>query len=255
MLYRNILFYQYQSVPDPFALREELRALCTDLGLLGKIIVAEEGINGNVSGSMIATAEFMHVLSQLFVGMEFKQGLSNEHTFTRMVLRVKQEIVSFKTPVSLENKAPYIAPQELKQLLDSNEDVVLIDARNVYEWEIGSFKNAIKPDIHVFKDFVRIAEDYAHLKDKPIVTFCTGGIRCEKASAYLKEQGFSNVRQLHGGILSYGKEVGSDHWEGECFVYDERLSVRMDDPEALHENREKTTERQAVFFKRALGCE
>jgi len=255
MIYRNLLFYEYQEVQHPEVFRDELKALCQELELLGKIIIAPEGINGSVSGSFIATAELMRVLNSYFPRMEFKQGLSDDHTFTRLVLRVKQEIVSFKQPVSLENKAPYIDPIELKQLLDNNEEVILVDARNTYESEIGSFKNAVKPDIQLFREFVRVAKDLQDKKDAPIVTFCTGGIRCEKASAFLVEQGFTNVRQLHGGILTYGKEVGSAHWEGECFVYDERLSVRMDNPEELHPNKEKSNERTAVYFKRALGVE
>lgn len=255
ILYRNILFYEYARVKDPDAYRFELKELCQDLGLLGKIIVSREGINGNVSGSMVATTEFMHALTQTFPEIDFKQGLSDDHTFTRLVLCVKQEIVSFKHPVSLDNKAPYIAPKQLKALLDAQEDVVLLDARNSYESEIGTFKKAIAPDIQVFKEFVHVAQDLADIKDKPIITFCTGGIRCEKASAYLREQGFTNVRQLHGGILSYAKECGGAHWEGKCFVFDERLAVNMDNSEALHPNVERSNERRAVYFKRALGVE
>lgn len=254
-VYRNSLFYQYRTVPDPKALRQELKALCQELELLGKIIVSEEGINGNVSGTMIATTECMYALRNHFPGIDFINGLSDAHTFTRLVLQVKQEIVSFKHKVNLENKAPYITPRELKELLDNNEDVVLVDARNAYESELGSFAGAIKPDIQVFKEFTQVAQDLVDVKDKPIVTFCTGGIRCEKASAYLREQGFSNVRQLHGGILTYGKECGDAHWEGKCFVFDERLAVAMDDPQALHPNVERSRERRAVYFKRALGVE
>jgi UPF0176 protein len=127
--------------------------------------------------------------------------------------------------VSLENKAHYIEPEELLELYEKNEDFVILDARNLYEAEIGKFKNALIPPIDNFREFPKFAENLEEYKDKNVVTYCTGGIRCEKASAYLREQGFAKVRQLHGGIHEYGVKAGGKYFEGEMFVFDKRLHV------------------------------
>lgn len=144
-----------------------------------------------------------------------------------MFVRIRKEIVPIKTSVDVQNKAAYIEPSELKRVLEK-EDVVLLDARNNYESKIGRFKNAILPDITLFSEFPKAVEELHLEKDTPIITYCTGGIRCEKASAYLIEKGYTNVRQLHGGIIRYGQEVGDDHWEGQCFVFDRRGAISID---------------------------
>jgi UPF0176 protein len=144
---------------------------------------------------------------------------------------VRDEIVTLglkklSADVHLENRAPYIEPEELLQLYENQEDFIIVDARNKYEADIGTFKNAVVPDIKTFREFPEYASQHLKkFKDKPIVTFCTGGIRCEKASAFLKENGFTNVRQLHGGIHRYSDQVGGKNFDGKMYVFDNRVQV------------------------------
>jgi UPF0176 protein len=224
---RNILFYQYVEIADTAALQTSLRELLEALGLKGTILIATEGINGCLTGEDEPIESFKRALQadERFAEIEFKEGITPEHGFKKIKVKIKPEIVSSKTTVSLQNRASYIEPHELKALLDAGEDVVLLDARNNYESAIGKFAGAITPNITVFRDFSALPQQLAHLKNKRIVTYCTGGIRCEKASAILKENGFPNVQQLHGGIIRYGEETGGAHWQGTCFVFDTRRAV------------------------------
>jgi UPF0176 protein len=232
---RNILFYKYVEIADPEGLKASQRALLEELDMKGTILLAHEGINGCVTGSDEAIAAYKSALrsDERFSDLEFKEGVTSEHGFKKIKVKVKPEIVASKTTVTLANKAPYIEPSELKALLDAGEDVVLLDARNNYESALGRFKGAVTPDITVFRDFTHVADELAALKDKPVVTYCTGGIRCEKASAVLKERGFTNVRQLHGGIIRYGEETKGAHWEGTCFVFDTRRAVFVGDAQPV----------------------
>ncbi len=253
-MYKNVLFYSFTPIPDPIGFRDDQRIFTKELGLKGKILVSEEGINGNVSGPAEATEKYVAFLQETFPGIDCKIGQTQEHNFSKMIVRYRKEIVTFGVPVSLENKAPYIEPEELKALLDSGEKLVLLDARNEYEASLGTFSGAIVPDTLRFKEFPRFVDEQLSVdKDAPIVTFCTGGIRCEKASAYLREKGFTNVRQLHGGIIRYGEVVGADHWEGKCFVYDERLALDMSAISEVHNNQENTCSVNPVYFKKHVS--
>lgn len=254
-MYRNLLYYKYVPIKAPELFKEKHKQQCVELGLKGKILVSHEGINGCVSGTFEATEAYMKLMheDERFHDMQFKIGETEGHTFTKMLVKTRPEIVTFGTDVSLENSAPYIEPEELKSLLDAGEDIVLIDARNKYEADYGTFENAIVPDIQVFSKFPEEAKKWEDLKDKQIVTFCTGGIRCEKASAFLRENGFENVRQLHGGILTYAEKVGGDHWDGKCFVFDERVAVGMDCGCGFEPNKEDSSGDDPVAFKKALG--
>lgn len=226
---KNILFYKYQTLKDLKDLKEHLLAEAKKRKLLGKVLIAKEGINGCVSGEDKQIEEYKKIITNIqgLEDIEFKEADTKHHNFKKIFVRIRQEIVTLKTNTKLENKADYIEPQELKELL-AQEDVILIDARNNYESKIGRFKNAICPDIEIFSDWPKAVKQLEHLKDKKIVTYCTGGIRCEKASAYLKEQGFNDVKQLHGGIIRYGQEVGDFAWEGKCFVFDKRGAINID---------------------------
>lgn len=227
---KNILFYKYQEINDLQKQKENLLVKAKKLDLLGKILIAKEGINGCVSGEDNNIEEFKKTIQELpgMNDIEFKEADAKQHTFKKMFVRIRKEIVTLNTNTKIDNKAEYIEPQELKQLLDNKEDIIIIDARNNYESKIGRFKNAICPDIDVFSEWPQAVKELDNLKNKQIVTYCTGGIRCEKASAYLKEQGFTNVKQLHGGIIRYGQEIGDEHWEGKCFVFDKRGAINID---------------------------
>ncbi len=192
----------------------------------------------------------MDLLERRFPGIDFKIGKTPHHNFNKMVVKHRPEIITLKQEVDLNNTGEYIKPEELKKLLDQQEDIVLLDGRNQYEADFGTFKGAITPDVNTFKEFPNyIQENLNDYKDKTIVTFCTGGIRCEKLTAYMKQQGFKDVKQLQGGILTYGQEVGGEHWRGECFVFDERLAVDMDNLEEPHPNRENTSCANPAYFK------
>ncbi len=231
-LMRNILFYKYVPIEQIEQFREEQYALCESLGLLGKVLVAEEGINGCLSGSVSDTQKYMDAMhaDERFSDLVFKMGESKEHTFRKLFVKIRKEIITSKFGVDATEAAPYIEPKELKKKLDAGNDVVMIDARNTYETEEGMFEGAIDPKLDIFTQAKEIPEKFAHLKGREIVTYCTGGIRCEKFSGLLKKHGF-DVKQLHGGILNYGKECGSTHWKGKCFVFDRRGSVHIDPAE------------------------
>jgi len=233
---KNILFYKYVELENLPELKEKLLSRARELGLLGKILIASEGINGCVSGENENIDAYTFFLSRIkgFEDIEYKEADTPQHTFKKVFVRIRKEIVTLKQDTNLKNKAAYIEPQEFKELLEK-EEVILVDARNNYESKIGRFKNAICPDIEVFSEWPQAVKDLEEMKNKTIVTYCTGGIRCEKASAYMVEQGFKNVRQLHGGIIRYGQEVGDDHWEGKCFVFDRRGAVNIDPKKQSHD--------------------
>ena len=222
-------FYKYAVIECPDSLKKEQIELCTSLNLKGRILIGNEGINGSISGTMDEVRKFQEILLKdiLFHGMDFKEQAAEKHAFNRLYISIRKEVVHFGTDAKLGNKADYIQPEQLNELIEGDHDIILLDVRNNYETRIGKFKNAITLDIRNFRDFPKAVSNLAYLKEKRIVTYCTGGIRCEKASAYLKEQNFKNVLQLQGGILNYGKSFPHGYFEGECFVFDDRLSIPL----------------------------
>src|SRR3990167_7327628 len=228
---RNLLFYKYVEIKNLEKFQKDHLLFCKKIGILGKILVAKEGINGCVSGDEEQLKKYMTELKKdkRFKDIEFKITHTKNHNFKKIFVRIRKEIVTMKNPsVVISHKAGYIEPQELKKLLDEEKDVILLDARNIYESDVGKFENALIAPIDTFSEFPSFVEKIKDFKHKKIVTYCTGGIRCEKASAYLKEQGFTDVQQLHGGIISYGQECGNSHWQGKCFVFDNRGAIDID---------------------------
>lgn len=232
-----LLYYKYVAIDDPAVVRDAQKVLCQSLDIKGRILVSQEGINGTVAGELAAIEQYIAETTkdERFADMEWKVSFSDEQVFKKLKVVVRDEIVTLgvkKTgkDVSLEDKAAYIEPAELLELYEKEEDFVIVDARNEYEALIGKFKNSITPNIENFRDFPQfVAKQLSEFKDKTVVTYCTGGVRCEKASAYLRENGFKNVRQLHGGIHEYGVKVGGKHFEGEMFVFDKRLHVPVNE--------------------------
>ncbi|MFT4343448.1 MAG: rhodanese-related sulfurtransferase [Candidatus Woesearchaeota archaeon] len=229
----NILFYYFTPIKDVQEMRERLYEQCVSLGLKGTILLAKEGINGCLSGTVQSTESFMKFVKSdvHFPHIVFKRTYADSHTFKRLVVRVKNEIIRLDRPdLGASSAAPYVTPHELKELLD-NDEVIMVDMRNDYEARIGKFKNAVVTSMETFRELpAKISElhDLKNVKDKKIVTYCTGGIRCEKATALLREHGFDNVYQLEGGIIEYCKACGNAHWEGKCFVFDSRLAIDID---------------------------
>ncbi len=230
-----LLYYKYVAVADPEAERDAHRALCEDLGLLGRILIGYEGINGTVAGPKAATDAYQQAMNahSLFADIAFKSETVDTNPFPRLRIKFRPEIVTLGVEVDPANTAPRLTPDEFNELI-KDPNVVLFDARNNYESAIGRFKGAITPDISLFKDLPAALDQYEDLKDKTVVTYCTGGIRCEKASALFKEKGFKDVYQLDGGIISYAQAYPNAAWEGDMFVFDERMATSFkDNPELL----------------------
>lgn len=228
-----LLYYKYVHLPDPEAERVAQRELCERLGLKGRILLAEEGINGTVAGSPDATQAYIAAMNEhpQFSGIEYKQDTAEGMPFPRLRIKVRPEIVTLGVPIDPADTARRLTPAQFHELIQ-DPNVVLFDARNDYESAIGRFRGAVTPDITLFKELPDVLDQYDELKDKTVVTYCTGGIRCEKASALMKQRGFKDIYQLDGGIIKYAQAYPEGNFEGECFVFDERMSVAFTDQPA-----------------------
>lgn len=223
--------YKFVALPDYVERREQIRQKCLDAGLTGTILLAQEGINGTIAGLPDRVHEVLAFLrsSPEFVDLSHKESFALEMPFKRMKVRLKREIVTMGKPGVDPNKSvgTYVAPQDWNALI-SDPDVAVIDTRNDYEVALGSFANAINPQTSSFRDFPNWFERSDVLEGKSrVAMFCTGGIRCEKATAYLRDLGLQEIYHLEGGILKYLEEVPEQDslWHGECFVFDDRITV------------------------------
>jgi UPF0176 protein len=226
--YRILLYYCYSQIEDPEQFREQHHLYCLENRIKGRIIVAHEGLNGTVSGRTEDCERYMADLKAdpRFAHTDFKVEEHDTHGFQKLHVRVKPEIVhSGMAHINPgQQTGIHLEPAEFKRLKDA-DDVVLLDVRSNYEHSVGKFRNALTLDIENFRDFPEKVSELEAYKDKKIITYCTGGIKCEKASAYLLEKGFQNVYQLHGGIIKYGLEEGGEDFEGKCYVFDNRIVV------------------------------
>jgi len=234
----NISCYKFVALADREALKADLAARCLGLRLKGTILLAPEGINVFLAGARAAIdAMVAHLRSDpRFADLQPKESLSAEPPFKRMRVRLKKEIITMKHPLIRPEagRAPSVAAATLKRWLDRGCDdegrpLVMLDTRNDYEVAAGTFEHAVDYRIGVFSEFPpRLAEHRADYAGKTVVSFCTGGIRCEKAAIHMKAVGIEHVYQLEGGILKYFEEVGGAHYRGDCFVFDEREAVGAD---------------------------
>lgn len=225
----NIAGYKFITLTDLPALQAYLLQIGDDLALKGTILLSSEGININLAGSVAQLTEFKTLLckKEFFSNITFRESYSANLPFKRFKVKVKDEIITFRQPHIQPEKqrVENITPEQFKQWLDEERDITILDTRNAYETRFGTFDKAIHLNIKDFTEFDQ-ASTHSHLeKNKPIVMFCTGGIRCEKAGLNLLNKGFSNVFQLEGGILNYFAMVGGSHYNGECFVFDERIAL------------------------------
>ena len=228
--YQTLLYYKYVPIKEAEEFAWKHRGFCKRLGLVGRILIADEGINGTVSGTVKQCVRYMEHLHEnpLFADMQFKIDEADELSFAKMHVRYREEIVTLgadskkANPTELTGK--YLDPKEFSEMLD-DEDVVVIDMRNDYEFEMGKFKGAVTLDMHNFRDLPDLVKDLEPYKDKKMLTYCTGGIRCEKATSLLLNEGFKEVYQLEGGIIKYSKETGGKDFEGKCYVFDKRVGV------------------------------
>jgi UPF0176 protein len=244
-----LLYYVFTPLADPEAIRLWQRDLCESLGLRGRILISADGLNGTVGGDLPALKRYVRKTRQYapFSGIDFKwsegTGLDESGAsldFPRLVVKVRDEIVSFGSPEALTVDADGVvgggtrlAPAELHALVaERGDDVVFFDGRNAFEAEIGRFRGAVVPDVANTREFAAVLDSgkYDHLKGQPVVTYCTGGIRCEVLSSLMKDRGFGEVYQLEGGIVRYGEAFGDDGlWDGSLYVFDERMSVDFSD--------------------------
>jgi len=228
-------FYHFVELNDYQDLQPSIQKFCDDQILKGTILLANEGINGTLSGDEDAVRAFHKYIkadplfNKKFTGLSHKESWASNNPFYRMKVRLKKEIVALGVPgVSpIKKVGQYVKPSDWNQLI-SDPDTIVIDTRNGYEVDIGSFKGSINPNTETFREFPKyIDKKLTPNKDKKIAMFCTGGIRCEKATSLMLEKGFNNVYHLQGGILKYLEEVPKEEslWEGECFVFDQRVAV------------------------------
>lgn len=231
--YRVLLFYKYVPIENAEKFTQEHLNFCKNIGIKGRILVSEEGINGTLSGTVEQTEAYIAHMNEdtRFDDILWKIDEADEHAFKKMFVRYRPEIVTLQ--LEEEDLNPneitgnYLSPQEFKEAI-LDEDTVVIDARNDYEYDLGHFRGAVRPEIRNFRELPQwIRENKEKFMDKRVVTYCTGGIRCEKFSGWLVKEGFEDVGQLHGGIATYGKdpEVQGELWDGKMYVFDERIAV------------------------------
>lgn len=234
--YLTAALYKFVHLPNYKNLQAPLLQQCIANNIKGTLLLAEEGINGTIAGLPEDIHQVLHylrtdpVFENCFADLEHKESFADKHPFYRMKVKLKKEIVTLGIPgVSPTNKVgTYVKPEDWNALI-SDPDVVLIDTRNGYEVDIGTFKNAIDPKTTTFREFPQYVEQHLDKnKNKKVAMFCTGGIRCEKASSYMLSEGFEEVYHLQGGILKYLETVPEEEslWEGECFVFDQRVAVK-----------------------------
>jgi UPF0176 protein len=235
-----ILYYRFMPLHDPEAVRLWQKTLCEKLNLKGRILISKHGINGTVGGDIKDVKAYVKETKAYFKGMAFKWSDGSREDFPRLSVKVRDEIVTFGAADELQVDAhgvvgggQHLKPEQVHKLVEQRGgDVVFFDGRNAYEAAVGKFKDAVVPDTRNTRDFLdELASDkYADIKDKPVVTYCTGGIRCEVLSSLMKNRGFQEVYQIDGGIVKYGETYGDDGlWEGELYVFDKRMGVKFSD--------------------------
>lgn len=241
MSFQVLLYYRYARISDPAGYVSAQRELCEELGLKGRILIAQEGINGTVSGEREATERYMEVMRAdgVMEGIEFKIDPAEAHVFPKLSIKLRPELVTLGLAGEddidpNEVTGQRLSPRAFREAM-KGDDVILLDGRNDYESAAGRFEGAICPDVGNFRDFPSwIREHLSGEKKKRVLTYCTGGIRCEKLSGFLMQEGFEDVAQLDGGIVNYGKDEGvrGDGFEGQCYVFDQRVVVPVNRTES-----------------------
>lgn len=227
--YQVLLYYKYVSVPNPEEVMEAQRKICEKLKLLGRIIIAKEGINGTIEGTQENTEKYIQYMNRtkLFKGISYKKSRGTGHAFPKLKVRVRPEIVTAGLPNlnPLHTTGNYITADQLHDWFEKKKEFYIVDMRNDYEYASGYFENFIASGLKNFFDLTRVLPRLMHLRDKTVVTVCTGGVRCEKASGFLVENGFKDVYQLQDGIQSYLERYPNHHFKGKLYVFDNRLTL------------------------------
>lgn len=236
-----ILYYKFVPVSDPAMTVRWQKELCKRLALKGRIIVSKHGINGTLGGDIENLREYKREMNRsvIFKGIMYKWSDGTGKEFPRLSIKERPELVAFGTPDEIAvdekgvvNGGKHLKPQQVNKLVEERNDVVFFDGRNAYEAAVGKFKDAVVPDTQTTHDFVKEIESgkYDELKDKPVVTYCTGGVRCEILSVLMKNRGFKDVYQMDGGIVKYGEKYGDEGlWKGSLYIFDKRMNHRFSD--------------------------
>jgi len=234
-MYFVLLYYKYVEIKDPKEFRDAHFTLCERLGLKGRIIISKEGINGTVEGLKENTSEYVAAMlaDSRFADMDFKESTGTGSLFPKLTVKVRSEIVTLGTgTVSGEfKKGKYVEPDELQKWYDDGRDFVVVDMRNDYEQAVGHFENSVLMPVGNFKEIPSVINQFADLKDKTVVSVCTGGVRCEKATGFLIDKGFTDVHQLHGGMVRYLEKHPGKKFKGSLYVFDGRVVVNYDSPD------------------------
>ncbi|MCK6614330.1 MAG: rhodanese-related sulfurtransferase [Ignavibacteriales bacterium] len=234
--FRIISFYKFARLDNPESFLEDHLQYCHYHGLKGKVYVSHEGINGNITGRVSAVENYKAYLKHFpqFHDIWFKESECRDYAFKKMHVRLKKELIHMGVDdINPAEGGKRLKPSELVAMYDRGEDFIIVDTRNTYEARIGHFKNAIIPEMENFREWPRVVEELEQYKDKAIVTYCTGGIRCEKATAYMVQKGFKNVYQIDGGILNFIQQYPDTYWQGGMFVFDDRKVVEPNSKEEL----------------------
>ncbi len=236
-MYEIILYYKYTPLLDAEALVDKERTLCERLGLKGRILIAPEGINGTLEGTKEAISEYcQNILSDpRFADMNIKRSVGTGNAFPKLKVKLRNEIVSANLGTDdvkpWETTATHLSAEELDRWFEEKKDFAIVDMRNDYEYKIGRFEGSIDPGMENFRDLPKVIPKIAHLKDKPVLAVCTGGVRCEKASGYLLKQGFKEVYQLENGIVTYMEKFPNKAFKGKLYVFDDRIAMDFDTPD------------------------
>lgn len=238
MQYQILLFYKYVHIDNPEEVRNWFRALCQKLDLKGRLIIATEGINITLEGTTENTETFIKEMEtdERFLNIHMKRSEGTGHAFPRLSVKTRSEIVTLGLGVCdvdpNQTTGIHLKPEELHEWIKTGKEFYIVDMRNAYEHAIGRFKGSACPPMDNFRDLPKFIKSLSHLKDKTVLTVCTGGVRCEKASGYLITQGFKDVYQLDGGIVSYMEQYPNEDFEGKLYVFDGRVAMGFytDDP-------------------------
>jgi predicted sulfurtransferase len=225
----NIAGYKFIDLHNPEKMKVEFLRKCLELELRGTVLLSLNGINFFVAGTQGAIDKYIEFIEydERLVDIPLKISYTGYQPFRRMIVKRKKEIISLGMDEvrPVEHTSPSISPKEFKKWMDEERDILVLDTRNDYELRVGTFENSIDLDIKTFRGFPEAIKNLELDKSKPVVMFCTGGIRCEKASVVMEKDGWKNVFQLEGGILNYFEECGGAYWDGDCFVFDQRVAV------------------------------
>lgn len=241
MKYQILLYYKYVNIDDPEALRQSQMDLCQKLCLKGRILIAHEGINGTVEGEIDRVQEYISVMKsdERFADVDYKLSEGTGKAFPKLSIKVRNEIVSGHLGDMdinpQETTGKYIYAEELHDWIQNGKEFYIVDMRNDYEHKSGHFEGSILPPLKNFRDLPKVLPILEDLKDKTIVTVCTGGVRCEKASGFLVKNGFSDVYQLYGGIVTYMEKYPNEDFKGKLYVFDQRILMGFNTNDPKHE--------------------